>query len=135
MDTFMCRQNTFSPIQFRVYDSNGHLFTAWEYCFGNMKTLGTLKNSEICDVARLPLNRHVTFQQDSLLWESVTDTVPDIASCRRIIVAYWDPYFGRSVRKMLQRIQKVIDANTLTPCLFITVNYNGVLDIMASVKE
>lgn len=135
IDTHMCRQNTFSPIQFRVYENNGKLFTAWEYCFGNMKILGTLKERKIYDIAHLPLNRNVTFEQDSCLWLSVTGPVPDIASYRTIIIAYWDPYFGRSVRKMLQRVQHVIDANPQIPCLFITVNYNGALDVTASVKK
>ena len=134
IDPHMCRQNTFSPIQFRVYENNGKLFTAWEYCFGNMKTLGILKDWKICDIARLPLNRNVTFGQDSCLWTSVAGSVPDIASYRTVIVAYWDPYFGRSTRKMLQRLQKTIDANPQIPCLFITVDYNGILDVTTSVN-
>ncbi|MBO4402144.1 MAG: hypothetical protein J5792_00455 [Bacteroidales bacterium] len=129
LDTQMLRYASFSPIQFRVYENDGSLYTAWQYCFGNIRILGTIKDNSFQDIPRLPINRNLDFAHDSSLFLPVSGSVPDISQYSRVVVAFWDPYFGRSVRKMLQLIQKVIDADKSSKTLFITVNYNGLLAV------
>ena len=128
LDTQMLRHGSFSPVQFRVYGNDGSLYTAWQYCFGNMLILGTIKDNRFQDVRHLPINRKLDFAHDSRLFLPISGCIPDISKYNMVVVAFWDPYLGRSVRKMLKRIQNVIDKDETSSILFITVNYNGLLD-------
>lgn len=129
VDTHMIQFGYFSPIQYRVYKNDGSLFTAWQYCFGNVLKLGAIKDDCFEDIQRLPINRDLNFAQDKSLFIPINNRVPDISDYKCVVIAFWDPYFGRSARKMLQRIQKVIDKNDPSKILFITVNYNGAINV------
>lgn len=122
---------TFSPIQFRVYQGST-FYTGWEYCFGKLSKIGVLYKDSIVDIERLPINRSLRLESDMKMIQLSEEQKREIKNAMDydyIIIAFWDPYFGRSVRKMLQRLQKFINHSSSKKIFFITVNYNGVLEI------
>ena len=130
LDTVMCKNKSFSPIQFRVYRRN-LFYTGWQYCFGNLSKFGILHNDSILDIKRLPINRTLCLENDLKMIQFSDEQkqgIKNVTNYDYIIIAFWDPYLGRSVRKMLQRIQHFIDKYGSRKILLITVNYNGILD-------
>lgn len=130
LDTIMCKYKSFSPIQFRIYKEN-MLYTGWQYCFGNLSKFGILNDDSILDLKRLPINRSLCLENDLKMIQFSDEQKQEIKSVTNydyIIIVFWDPYLGRSVRKMLQRIQQFIYKYGSQKIYLITVNYNGILD-------
>lgn len=130
LDTIMYKDKSFSPIQFRVYRGN-MLYTGWQYCFGNLSKFGMLYNDSILDLKKLPINRTLSLENDLKMIQFSDEQKQKIKSVTNydyIIIVFWDPYLGRSVRKMLQRIQQFIYKYGSQKIYLITVNYNGILD-------
>jgi hypothetical protein len=129
LDTHMYRWQDFSPMQFRIYDKKGMIYTGWQYCFGALDKLGVLIKDSVVDIKRMPINRTLTFQSDLKLFGKNANNLPisqDV--CEQydyVIVAFWASYYGRSARKMMQYIQKFVDNSDSKKVLFIKVNYNG----------
>ncbi|GEM_PF-5689438 len=129
LDTHMYRWQDFSPVQFRVYDRTGKIFTGWQYCFGALDKLGILLKDSVVDIARMPINRKLTFRQDFDLFGNNNYSLPvtpDVyLQYDYVVVAFWAPYYGRSARKMLQYIQHFVDESSAKNILFVKVSYNG----------
>lgn len=133
LDTIMCKDKSFSPIQFRVYKGNV-LYTGWQYCFGNLSKFGILSKDTIMDIKRLPINRALHLENDIKMIQPSEEQKKEMKNSINydyVIIAFWDPYLGRGARKMLQRIQRFMDDSGSKNVFFITVNYNGTLEKIA----
>jgi hypothetical protein len=122
IDTHMVKWNTYSPIQFRVFKSNGVFHSGWAYCFGSLKVLNILQADTIVDIARLPLNRKLTLQNDLNLIIDNKKIIRNFQDYDYIILAFWASYYGRSARKMIQTLDSYSKDKKI---LLIKINYNG----------
>ncbi len=122
IDTHMVKWNTYSPIQFRVFKSNGVFHSGWAYCFGSLKVLNILQADTIVDIARLPLNRKLTLQNDLNLIIDNKKIIRNFEDYDYIIFAFWASYYGRSAKKMLQTLEAYTKNKKI---LVVKINYNG----------
>jgi len=116
-----------SPVQFRLYDKNGNLLTAWEQCFGNANRLHYFDS--------IPMKPHIT---ESLLNKNLTLkhalNLFDITDNKRntfllkskdydyTIIIVWAAWAGSFTKKNFRNVYEYIKNDTANSYFVLKLN-------------
>jgi hypothetical protein len=115
----------FSPIQYRVYSSDGNLVGAWKSCLGDLEETGILNNIPPIDTTNRwgDFNPVICFSNDTSVIKPLNCTIPDIKDYDFVIIAFWADYLGKQSIDMMKRLNDYVLKNKDSKILFLKVYY------------
>ena len=124
LDTFT--KQSFTPVQFRVYDKEGNFFTGWEQCFGSAKKMKIYENFPQRAKAHIPLNYSVNLASDLELLNPLNFEKTAIQKLLKgkydyVVVAFWAGYLGSLSRSMMKDLDHAIKTSD-KKILFVKAN-------------
>ncbi len=126
LDTY--NDGSFTPIQFRVYDSNKQLYTGWEICWGSAKKKNFYSPFPQKPLSYWHINNKLSIENDL---ELITPLNFDEKRLRSeieakkydyIVLSFWAGYLGSLSREMLHDIESAIQREPGKRFLHIKVN-------------
>lgn len=104
----------FTPVQFRIYDQKGGLFSGWEICFGSARQAGIYDSFPGKAPPHWPLNYSLQLFEDLSVLRPVNYTSDHIDSLLSqgkydyVVISFWAGYLGSLSRHMLQDLDQSI---------------------------
>ncbi len=127
LNTYKLKTNTnASGVQIRMYDRKGMLLNGYEQCFGDLKRTHLLDSVPMKQIAHLPINKALTFQNDvHLFCEDEVEKKELIAlstQAEYTICVYYAEWMGWYAKSSLQEIKQYISKQKNTKILFVKIN-------------
>jgi hypothetical protein len=124
LDTFT--NQSFTPIQFRVYDKEGNFHTGWEQCFGSARKMKIYENFPQKAKDYLPLNRAVHLASDLELINPLNFDKSEVNKVLKekydyVVIAVWAGYLGTLSKSMMKDLDLAIK-NSDKKILFVKAN-------------
>jgi hypothetical protein len=126
LDTF--KNMGFTPIQFRVYDRNGELYTGWEICLGSAEKMNLYAAFPQKAPKRLPINYRINLENDlnyvqplNFNKQNLFDEIKK-GEYDYVVISLWAGYLGKFSRRMLEQIDAAIAGNKHERIIHIKVN-------------
>jgi hypothetical protein len=124
LDTFT--NQSFTPIQFRVYDKEGNFHTGWEQCFGSARKMKLYENFPQKAKEYLPLNRTVHLASDLELINPLNFDKSEVSKVLKekydyVVIAVWAGYLGTLSKSMMKDLDLAIK-NSDKKILFVKAN-------------
>jgi hypothetical protein len=112
LDTF--KNMGYTPIQFRVFDRDGNLFSGWEICFGNPDKAEVYKNFPHKVFSQWPVNNQLKLLNDFNYIIPINFNLDEIkknileGQYDYIVISFWAGYLGKHSVRMLKDLDQQI---------------------------
>jgi hypothetical protein len=104
-----------SPIQIRVYDSNGLFINGYEQCFGDLNKLGILDSFPLKKIERLPINYNLLLNKDLQLFTDnaieKSKIMSEASRKKYTFIAFYSLWPGYYSEITLKRLKKHLKTN------------------------
>jgi hypothetical protein len=111
----LSHQSKASPIQIRVYDSEGIFINGYEQCFGDLNKLGILDSFPLKKIKHLPINFNLSlnkdlhlFTNDSILKSSI---MYEATRKRYTFIAFYSLWPGYYTEVTLKRLKQHLNTH------------------------
>jgi len=115
-----------SPVQIRMYNTEGTFIYGWEQCFGNIKKLHILDSIPFKQSYWLPVNKNLSFQQDIELFDiniyEKNRLLEVIRNYDYVIIVFWAKWAGWYSKNILKRVKNYVNKYYDKKILIITLN-------------
>lgn len=127
LNTYKLKTNTnASGVQIRMYDQSGLLINGYEQCFGDLKKTNLLDSFPMKQIAHLPINKTLRFQNDIHLFCKTPiqkQELIDLSSqYNYTICVYYAEWMGWYAESTLKQIKQYISRQKGEKILFIKIN-------------
>ena len=107
-----------SAVQFRLYDKNGNLITAWEQCFGNAKLLHYFDSIPMKPHIIEPvLNKNLTLEHDLNLFDITDNEREKIIRKSKgydyTVIIFWAAWAGSFTKKNFRNVYRYMKKDSL----------------------
>lgn len=117
---------SFSPIQFRMYNSNGEFISGCGICLGNAQKMNLYEEFPPRRLSWVKVNDSLNFRNDSqlLIDESGNKINPEeiLKNSDYVIIAFWAEYLGKLSKRMLIDLENYIQKHNDKNIILLKVN-------------
>lgn len=104
-----------SPIQIRVYDSNGLFINGYEQCFGDLNKLGILDSFPLKKIKHLPINYNLVLTKDLQLFTNnlveKSKILSEASRKKYTFIAFYSLWPGYYSEITLKRLKKHLESH------------------------
>lgn len=127
LNTYKLKTNTnASGVQIRMYDQSGLLINGYEQCFGDLKKTHLLDSFPMKQIAHLPINKTLRFQNDIHLFCKTPIQKQELIELSNqyhyTICVYYAEWMGWYAESTLKQIKQYISKQKGEKILFIKIN-------------
>jgi hypothetical protein len=116
-----------SVVQFRLYEPDGKLVTAWEQCLGNARRLGFFDEVPMKPgFDNIPVNYNLSFQSDLNMFDIDSLTREEILQVSKefdyTLILFWAEFAGVFTTRMFRDVYGYIEKDTTNSYLVLKLN-------------